>query len=139
MRIREIDADNDWQWGKGINNYKMNNYAIEQLIKTRLQSFLGDCFFATSDGIDWYNLLGSKNQVALNLAISATILKTAGVIGLVQLLVDVSSGRKITISYEVNTIYTGQGSAQTLISTAGYILTEAGDVLTTEDGEGLQG
>lgn len=105
MRVRAIDSDGDWQFGKGRNDYKQNTQAIVQIIGTRLNSYLGDCFFATGDGIDWFNLLGGKETLALELALAATILNTEGVTGLLQLSVTLDSSRRVFVTYEVNTIY----------------------------------
>ena len=105
MRVRSLDVNGDWTFGKGSNNYKRNNDAVAQLISTRLKSFLGDCFFATNDGIDWFNLLGSKNKVAIDLAVSAIILKTPDVLGLNQLSTNLDSNRNYTIQYTVTTTY----------------------------------
>ena len=133
MIVRAIDDSGDWLFGKGKNDYKSNQDAVAQSIKTRLMSFLGDCFFATNDGIDWWNLLGSKDQLALNLAISATILNTAGVSKLVQLSVNLDDLRQITISYKVLTSF---NTLTNLIEEKfAYLLTESGDVLTTETGD----
>ena len=104
--VRGVDGNNDWLFGKGKNDYKRNNDAVAQNIGTRLRSFLGDCFFSLSDGIDWYNLLGGKNQVELTLAISAIILNTSEVVALIELNVDSNPiDRRVTIQYEVTTIY----------------------------------
>lgn len=105
MRVRAIDSDGDWQFGKGRNDYKQNTKALVQIIGTRLNSYLGDCFFATGDGIDWFNLLGGKETLGLELALAATILNTEGVTGLLQLSVTLDSARRVFISYEVDTIY----------------------------------
>lgn len=105
MRVRAIDTDGDWQFGKGRNDYRQNTQAIVQIIGTRLNSYLGDCFFATGDGIDWFNLLGTKGTLPLELALAATILNTQGVTGILQLSVTLDSSRRVFISYEVNTIY----------------------------------
>lgn len=105
MRVRAIDSDGDWQFGKGRNDYKQNIKAIVQIIGTRLNSYLGDCFFATGDGIDWFNLLGSKETLGLELALAATILNTAGVTGILQLSVTLDSARRVFITYEADTIY----------------------------------
>lgn len=138
MIVRAVDVNNDWQFGKGRNDYQSGINAIEQNIKTRLQSFLGDCFFAISEGIDWFNLLGSKNQIALELAVRAVILNTDQVTGLVSSSVDVDAfTRRITMTYKVNTVYTLNGVVVPLASTSSLLLTEDGDVLTTEDGSGL--
>jgi hypothetical protein len=106
-RVRAIDGNNDWTFGKGRNNYKFDNTAVAQNIKTRLQSFLGDCFFAINEGIDWFNLLGSKDQRALTLSIATTILNTQDVTGLLELNLTLNrENRLITIQYEVSTVYT---------------------------------
>jgi hypothetical protein len=105
MRVRAIDGTHDWQFGKGQNDYRRDNLAISQNINTRLNSFLGDCFFSTGEGIDWFNLLGNKDQLALNLAISAVILNTPGVTGLLQISVVLDVKRNLTVTYQVQTVY----------------------------------
>ncbi len=104
-RVRALDVDHDWLFGKGQNDYKRNLDAVVQNINTRLNSFLGDCFFALADGIDWFNLLGSKDQTSLNLAIAAVILNTLDVTGMIQLSVSLNAARAATVSYEVQTSY----------------------------------
>jgi len=114
-RVRGVDGSNDWIYGKGKNDYKSNNNAIAQNIKTRLQSFLGDCFFSVTDGIDWYNLLGNKDEVALTLSVSSVILNTTDVIGLVELNLDLNPNtRRLTVQYEVTTIYSTFSSTVTI-------------------------
>lgn len=105
MRVRSIDVNNDWTFGKGRSNYKTDLNAVSQNIKTRLQSFLGDCFAALDEGIDWFNLLGAKNQAALQIALSTKILNTEGVTGLVELSINLDDNRQISIQYTVDTIY----------------------------------
>ncbi len=140
MIVRSIDADNDWNFGKGKNDYVRNNAAIMQNIKTRLQSFLGDCFFDIPAGVDWLNLLGSKNVVALRLAIDTCILNTTGVTGFAKPTeVDFDHvTRLITITYSVNTVYTNKQDLGSVTNTSSFLLTESGDILTTEDGGGLE-
>lgn len=105
MRVRALDGTHDWLFGKGQNDYLTANAAIVQNIDTRLNSFLGDCFFDLGAGIDWFNLLGGKDQVTLNLSISAVILNTLNVTGILQLLVDLSATRVFTVQYKVQTTY----------------------------------
>lgn len=105
MRVRALDADRDWQFGKGRNDYKQNLKSVVQHIETRLYSFLGDCFFDTGAGIDWFNLLGSKETLALELAISSTILNTPEVTGLLQLSSTLDNARRVFINYQVATVY----------------------------------
>lgn len=103
MIVRAIDVAHDWTFGNGKSNYKRNLSAVVQNINTRLYSFLGDCFFETTAGIDWFSRLGSKDNLLLQLDIAATILKTRNVTGLVQLSVVTTVERRLSISYQVQT------------------------------------
>lgn len=139
MIVRGLDANKDWLFGKGRNDYNANNKAIEQSISTRLNSFLGDCFFSLDSGLDWFNLLGTKNQVALELAVRSTILNTSNVTAIVNLTINLeSSTRRITMQYTVETVYTVTNNVVPIVSSSSFLLTEAGDILTTEDGGGIQ-
>ena len=62
MSVRAIDDNRDWQFGQSKQSYKVGIEETAQMIKTRVLSFLGDCFFATQEGIDWLNLLGKGAQ-----------------------------------------------------------------------------
>lgn len=139
MIVRALDVNGDWTFGKGQNNYVANNKAIQQNIATRLQSFLGNCFFAIDAGIDWFNLLGSKNQIALELAVRSTILNTENVTGIVDISINLEENtRRINMTYTVNTVYsTINGVSGLLIGQTSFLLTEGGDILTTESGEPL--
>ncbi len=138
MIVRSIDSDGDWSFGKGKNDYLSANDAIGQNIKTRLQSFLGDCFFAMSAGIDWFNLLGSKNIIGLQLSIQATILNTTGVTRIVDFSLSLETNRRLNLQYTVETIYSRGGLASAIESVSYLLLTEGGDILLTEDGSGIQ-
>lgn len=110
MIVRQNDPNtNDWTFGLGKNNYLKGNAAVAQNIKTRLQSFLGDCFFAVNEGVDWFNFLGSKDQSGLTLAISNVILKTQNVVGILQLSVNLTQNRAFSISYRVQTTFSVTG------------------------------
>lgn len=105
MKVRSVDANNDWEAGKGKSNYKSGLNACAQNIKTRLQSFIGDCFFATEDGLDWFKFMGGKDTIELKLAVAATILKTPDVISIEEVSTNTDNKRRITITYSVNTSY----------------------------------
>lgn len=105
MIVRSLDGNQDWTFGKGIQNYLSNNNAVAQSISTRLNSFLGDCFFDQGAGVNWWFYLGGKNQLSLNLSVSAVILNTENVLSLVQLSVILNSQRALTISYTATTTY----------------------------------
>lgn len=109
MIVRALDSTGDWEFGKGIQNYLTNQAAVAQMIETDCTSFLGDCFFNVTSGIDWYNLLTVNNLLAIQLALSATMLNVGGG-GIVTSILNVSattndSTRKFSVSYSVITIY----------------------------------
>lgn len=137
MIVRALDDNGDWTFGKGINDYKKNKDATAQSIGTRLNSFLSDCFFNLTGGLDWFNLLGAKDQVALNLATSASILNTPNVIAIQQILIDLSNQLNLTIKYNVSTVYGPINGALNTATLANFLTTESGDILSTEDGDGI--
>jgi hypothetical protein len=111
MIVRALNSSHDWTFGKGQNNYLSGNAATVQLINTRLNSFLGDCFFDLGAGVNWFNFIGSKNIVGLNLSIAAVILNTSDYQGnqlvqyINQLYVTLTSQRALSIAYNVQTVY----------------------------------
>lgn len=112
MIVRALDANGDWEFGKGRNSYRTNLLAVAQSIQTRVLSFLGDCIFALNDGIDWFNLLGFKNQEAIRLAVNTTILNTENVTGILQLSVELLPTRELVIVYQVQTSYSTSVSGE---------------------------
>ena len=105
MIVRSVDASNDWNFGKGANDYRTGLQCVTQMISTNLRFFLNDCFFEMNQGIDWFNLLGGKDLVALKLAITTTILNTDDVTGVLELSTNLDKNRNVTISYQVSTSY----------------------------------
>lgn len=105
MRVRALDVNGDWTFGKGKNDYLIDIDAVAQNIQTRLLMFLGDCFFSLTDGIDWFNLLGSKNEAGLVLAVKTVLVNTPGVTGIEQVSVSLSTSRAIKITFNVQTSY----------------------------------
>lgn len=112
MRVRALDLQGDWTFGKGQNDYKTGQAAAVELIQTRLLSFLGDCFFDSGSGIDWFGYLGGKDELSLNLAVSSTILNTPDqngnqiVTGLKQLSIVLNrQTRNISIQYQAITVF----------------------------------
>jgi hypothetical protein len=128
MIVRALDDQGDWTFGRGKNDYLSQNDAVAQDIQTRLNSYLGDCFFDLNAGVDWFNLLGSKNIVGLNLALKTVILNTENVLGITELSLEIDSKRELTVTYEVQTSFLGFIRNKT-----GLLLTSSGDILTTDD------
>lgn len=100
MRFRNVNENGDWVFGKGRNSYLKGNEALMMNIKTRLLSFLNDCFFDTEAGIDWWNLLGGKDRKALLASIQRVVLRSSQV----KRIVDMQSminNRKFAITLSV--------------------------------------
>lgn len=134
MIVRQIDSAGDWMFGSGRNSYMSNADAVAQCLATRLRSFLGDCFFDIQAGVDWFNLLGSKNQLILNLAVRSVIIGTQGVASIINATLVLRSNRDLHLEYEVATLY-----GPIVRNGIGLLLTESGDILTTEDGDQIHG
>lgn len=106
MRMRNLDTDNDWEFGNSQSNYVTATQAIALDVKTALQGWVGDCFFALQDGIDWYNRLEFNQKQNLDNDISNLILSRNGIIGIISF-----------SSYLVNRVYTAYYTVQTIYST----------------------
>lgn len=106
MIFRTISTDGDWNFGKGINDYAQNEEAINLNIKTRLLSWVGDCFFALQDGIDWRSRLDTGQQRALVEEIKSNLLRAFGVVGInsVEAIFD-GQTRVLRITYNIQTIF----------------------------------
>ncbi len=119
MIFRQLTANGDWLFGKGINDYATAEAAIQLNIRTRLLSWVGDCFFALSDGIDWRSRLDVGQQTELIDELQSNLLKAFGVIGIngVQAVFD-GITRNIRIVYNVQTIYSPAFEA-TLVQSGG--------------------
>lgn len=119
MRVRGIDVDGEWMFGRGTSDYLINQRAVMQDINTRLKCFVGDCFFDLALGIDWFNLLGGKDLLAVNMAISTMILNTKNVTGMIQLTTGLDLRRNFSVSYKVSTVYSVLSSSVNFSNTVG--------------------
>ena len=107
MKIRALDANGNWTFGQGLNNYLTGNAAIGLNISTRIKSWVGDCFFAMNAGVDWKTRLGSKSQIALLEAdLKRIILSSYGVVAITAFSFSVNEAtREFTVNYTINTIF----------------------------------
>ena len=112
MTFRNLDEKHDWTFGTGQNNYVRDEQEIILNLETRILSFLGDCFFATNEGIDWWNLLDRNKLDKLEYAVQDVIIKTPGVNGVNSVDAILGATRKLTLNYDIQTIfsqsYTGE-------------------------------
>lgn len=110
MSVRAIDKINgDWTFGQGRQNYLTGAAEIAQDIGTALKVFLGECFFATDFGVDWWNLIGSKDRQGIILQCREVIAARPGVtkINRVDAALD-SRTRRLVVTYNVSTVYSLQ-------------------------------
>lgn len=105
MGFRNLDGNHDWTFGVGRNNYVSENQEVELNIKTRVLSFLGDCFFATGEGIDWWNLLDYNKQEEAENAVMSTIADTPDVVKINNVETSLNASRKMTFSYDIDSTY----------------------------------
>ncbi len=132
MRVRALDADKDWTYGQSQNNYRTQLAAVIQNVDTRLSSFLGNCFYDLGAGIDWFLFLGGKDQLSLQLAISAVILNTQFITGITSVEFSLNRvTRKFSITYKATSSF-GPVTGGFILPTH-YITTEDGSPITTED------
>jgi len=111
MKVRALDKDNDWTFGKGRNNYTAGANLVAQKVATRIKSFKNDNPLNTEANIDWIDLLGRKGTEETILdEIERVTLTTDGVTGNVSINASVNRDRvqKIELSYD--TIYGRQST-----------------------------
>jgi hypothetical protein len=104
MLIRANDTLNDWQFGRGRNDYLKNKDALKQNLKTRILSWENDCFFDLQAGIDWNNYLDIGTKFFLDQNVKQVSLQTPDVIK-INSYESVLSGRNLTIIANIYTIY----------------------------------
>lgn len=105
MRFRTLDADWDWQIGRGKNDYASDSLAVSFDLKTKILSWLNDCFFSMDSGLNWQKFLGGKVQKnEIDSAIKNQIVFTQEVAELVYFDSSVMN-RKYTCTARVKTIY----------------------------------
>jgi hypothetical protein len=119
--VRSLDENHDFLFGQGINDYRAGLNAVAQDIQCNILMFLGDCFFATNQGIDWFNLMGQPGtELAVTLNVNTAILNTLGVTGILTSSAVLTRDRALQVTYSVNTVY------GTLTSSLQYSLGLAG-------------
>lgn len=105
MKVSRL-IDSDWSFGKGLANYKSDDDAINQNVITRLKSFKNDWFLDIEANIDWFNILGNKNnQEIIESEIRRVVLATEGVLTLDNLNILEIIGRNVTIEIKYTTIF----------------------------------
>lgn len=106
MIIRKVDEQNDWNFGKGLADYARDELAIQENVKTRLLSWVGDCFCALQEGVDWKHRLDIGQEKALAQELRSVILQSFGVTKVTTLDVFLDhETRAFKVSYQMQTIF----------------------------------
>jgi len=97
MKVSGLDTNDDWVFGRGLASYKKDADAIGQNVKTRLKAFTDDWFLDTDNGINWFELLGTRdNEAKIRRAIEKSVLQTEGVIAIKSLEITNINNRDLT-------------------------------------------
>lgn len=109
MKIRALTSDGDWMFGQGKGSYLAGVAAIIQDIDTALQILLGEAFWATTFGVDWFNLIGGQAPIAQQNIILQTrqiIISRTGVTKINSVTVTfVDYRRSLRIVYDISTVF----------------------------------
>lgn len=104
-RFRLLDINHDWVFGSGQQSYAKDLQALLLNIKTRVLSWVGDCFFDLEAGIDWKNLLDYGQDINLKNAIKSVVFKTPGVVKVSDIEIVKGVDRSARVTFSVDTIY----------------------------------
>lgn len=106
MLFRGLTSNSDWQFGQGLESYVSGEQAIGLNIKTRLLSFLGNCFFDNLAGINWFVYFGTPGQQQqILLSTQAVILQSYGVTKVNSVLLNQLSNGTAILTFNINDIY----------------------------------
>lgn len=119
MIFRQLTSSNDWTFGRGISGYARDEQAIELNIKTRLQSWKGDCFFGLNDFVDWLGRLDKGQENNLKQELKNVIIQSSGVVSVNSIFGVLNHDtRHYVVTYNISTIF-GESFINTLDQAAG--------------------
>ena len=106
MKFRRLNSNGDWHFGRGLSNYADADEAIMMNCKTRLLSFKNDWMLDQNQNIDWFAILGQKNneQTILN-EVERVCLNSEGIVNVVSIDIVKSDNRSASIEIVVDTIF----------------------------------
>ena len=104
MIMRSLDENNDWNFGRGSQDFLTGLAACELNLKTRLKEWVGDCFWSLTSGIDYNNYLDIGTKSLLDLNINRVILQSDGVIQFADY-VSILNIRALTVTCNVQTVF----------------------------------
>lgn len=109
MKIRALDSTGDWMFGQGKGSYLAGINAVFQDIDTALQILLGEAFWNTTFGVDWFNLIGGEAPIAqqnIILQCRQMIISRIGVTKINSVTVTfVDFRRSLKVVYDISTVF----------------------------------
>lgn len=106
MIHRNLDANGDFTFGNGKQDYLKDLAAVLLNIETRLKSWKGDSFTSPAEGVDYKNYLDKGTKSFLDSDVKRVILQSEGVIKIKTYSSDVDrKTREFSAQAEILTIY----------------------------------
>lgn len=75
MRYRILDSNDDYQLGKGQQNFTYGTYAVAQAIKTRLKLLKGEWWENTEEGLPLFQQILGQPGTNENILIADNLIK----------------------------------------------------------------
>lgn len=123
MRYRKQSPTGDWTFGLGVANFYVNTpAAVGQAVKTKLRLFLGEVFYNKTLGTDWLGVvMGYSNKAIFDAQIQGVIANTQGVKSIISYSSVLNNVTRIlTITAQIDTIYSGQTPINLELPATGY-------------------
>ena len=81
MRVRKVDKNHDWAFGRGLSDYAVGSEAIYQSVKMILLSVKNDWFLDLEHGIDWFDYWRKNpNMLKMEMDVKTNVLNVYGVV-----------------------------------------------------------
>ena len=105
MRVRTLDSNWDWQWGRSRQDYADASLGVAYDVKQKILCWYRDCFFDMQTGIDYKNLLGAKGtKPEIDSAVKKIIITNPDIVEMTYFDSSVTD-RKYTANIRFKTIY----------------------------------
>jgi hypothetical protein len=130
MRIRNVSSSGDYTFGNGSANFLIDSpAAVGLLVQDRLLLFQGSWFLDQTDGVPYSSeVLGTNTKSLYDLVIQNRVLATPNVTGIENYESNLSPGRQLTVSFNIDTAF---GGLEPAIS---FIITPSGVIILTSEG-----
>lgn len=105
MRVRALDENWDWRWGRSRQDYADASLGVAYDVKQKILCWYRDCFFDMTSGIDYKNLLGAKGtKDEIDASVKKIIITNPDIVEMTFFESSVTD-RKYTATIRFKTIY----------------------------------